>query len=59
MSWFSIQGIKEEIRKIQWPKRNELVKNTGIVITFIAFFSVYFLLTEVLISQFLKLVKVF
>ena len=59
MEWFSIQGIKEEIRKIQWPTQKELRKSTIIVLGFIVFFAAYFMLTEVVLSQFLRLVKVF
>ncbi|NLL75087.1 MAG: preprotein translocase subunit SecE [Erysipelothrix sp.] len=46
MSWFSIAGIKEEIRKITWPNRKDMTRNTTIVIGFILFFVAYFILTE-------------
>ncbi len=46
MSWFSIAGIKEEIRKITWPTRKDMSRNTLIVVSFILFFVVYFVLTE-------------
>lgn len=46
MSWFSIAGIKEEIRKITWPNRKVMTRNTTIVIGFILFFVAYFILTE-------------
>lgn len=58
MSWFSIKGIKEEIRKIQWPKRKELSKNTVIVLSFVLFFAVYFVIADGLVSQFLRLIGV-
>lgn len=45
-SWFSFSGVREEIRKISWPKRGEMTKNTTIVLGFVAFFVVYFILTE-------------
>ena len=59
MSWLTIKGLKEEIRKIEWPKRAQMTKDTIVVLGFIAFFVVYFLLTEVVISQILRLLKVF
>lgn len=46
MSWFSIAGIKEEIRKISWPTRKEMSRNTTIVLGFILFFVAYFIITE-------------
>lgn len=55
MSWFSIAGIKEEIRKITWPTRKEMSSNTTIVIGFILFFVGYFLLTEVVLVWALNL----
>ncbi len=59
MSWFSIAGIKEEIRKISWPKRKDMVSNTTIVVGFLLFFAAYFMLTEVILIWLLEnLVKV-
>lgn len=59
MNWFSLVGIKEEIRKIQWPKRKEMTQYTVTVLGFVAFFAVYFLILEVVISYILRLLKVF
>lgn len=59
MSWLTIKGLKEEIRKIEWPKRAQMTKDTMTVIAFIGFFVVYFLFTEVIISAILRLLKVF
>ena len=56
--WFSIQGIKDEIRKIIWPKRKEMVSDTVTVLSFIGFFIVYFLITEIVISAILRMLKV-
>lgn len=49
MSWFTIAGVKEEIKKISWPKGKEMVSNTTIVIGFLLFFAAYFMLTEVVL----------
>lgn len=59
MKWFSIKGIREEIRKIEWPKRKEMFKYTVTVLGFVLFFAGFFSLSEVVISAFLKLVGVF
>lgn len=58
MSWFSIAGIKEEIRKIKWPTRKEMTRNTTIVVSFILFFVAYFLLTEVVLVAALRLIGI-
>ncbi|CAM4145492.1 preprotein translocase subunit SecE [Erysipelothrix inopinata] len=58
MSWFSIAGIKEEIRKIRWPNRKEMSRNTTIVITFVLFFVAYFFLTEFVLIRALKLLGI-
>lgn len=49
MSWFSIAGIKQEVKKISWPKRKEMINSTTIVIGFLLFFAAYFLLTDVVL----------
>lgn len=54
MSWFSIAGIKEEVRKISWPTRKDMSRNTLIVVSFILFFVAYFVLTEVVLVWALK-----
>ncbi|HZJ87273.1 MAG TPA: preprotein translocase subunit SecE [Erysipelothrix sp.] len=59
MGWLTIAGLKEEIRKIEWPKRKQMVSDTITVLGFIGFFVVYFLITEFVITQFLRLLKVF
>lgn len=55
MSWFSIAGIKEEVRKIQWPSFKEVSRNTRITVVFILFFVVYFILTEFVLAGALDL----
>lgn len=59
MSWFNIQGIREEIRKIQWPSRKDMTNYTATVLGFVIFFAIYFLFAEVIISYILRLLKVF
>ncbi|HKM23505.1 MAG TPA: preprotein translocase subunit SecE [Erysipelothrix sp.] len=54
MSWLTISGIKEEIKKISWPKRKEIGKSTTIVVGFLLFFAAYFMITEVVLVWVLK-----
>lgn len=58
MAWFSFSGISEEIRKIHWPKKKEMTRNTTIVVLFVAFFMVYFILVEFLLVAALKLIGI-
>ena len=54
MKWFSISGIREEIKKIRWPKRKELAKDTYTAIMFMAAFAVYFVLADLIVSIVLR-----
>lgn len=56
MKWFSIAGIRSEIRRIRWPKFADLMKNSGIVIGFTLAFGVFFVLCEIVASTFLKFI---
>ena len=55
MKWFSIEGIKEEISKTRWPKKEQMIKDTKTVLTFIFIFAVYFVVCDFLVAQFLKI----
>jgi len=56
--WFSISGIKKETKRIRWPKWKEIGSNTGEVLLFTVFFAVYFVLCELLVTYFLKLIGI-
>ena len=58
MKWFSLSGIVKEIKKIRWPKKNDLLTNSGQVVLFTAFFALFFYLCQFLVSLCLKLVGV-
>ncbi len=58
MGWLTLAGLKEEVRKIEWPKRKTVAKNTRIVIGFIAFFVVYFVITEFILVGALRLLGI-
>ena len=42
MKWFSLEGIKEEIKKVRWPKKDDMVKDTETVVIFVALFALRF-----------------
>ncbi len=58
MKWFTLSGIKEEIRKIHWPDKKEMSQNTTIVISFVLFFMLYFVLVEFILVAGLKLIGI-
>lgn len=58
MEWFTFTGIKEEVRKIHWPDKKEMTKNTTVVVAFIAFFVAYFVLVEFVLVAALKLIGI-
>lgn len=58
LKWFSFSGIFTEIKRIRWPKQNEVLRLMGIVIAFIVFFGVFFVLSEAFIAFFLKMIGI-
>lgn len=58
MKWFSLKGIAAEGKKVRWPKRNELVKDTFIAVIFMALFAVFFIASDLLIAFLLRLIGV-
>ncbi len=56
--WFSISGISTEIKRIRWPKGDEMVKNSVTVIVFTALFGAYFVLAQAIVALFLRLIGV-
>jgi len=58
LKWFSLSGIFTEIKRIRWPKQDEILHLGGVVIAFIVFFGIFFILSEALIAYFLKLIGI-
>lgn len=58
MKWFSFSGIVKEIKKIRWPNKSDMVTNSVQTVIIIAFFALFFLLCEVVISLILKAIGV-
>ena len=58
LKWFSISGIMTEAKRIRWPKRKELVKDTTTVVAIITLFGVFFVLAQVIITLFVTSIGV-
>ncbi len=58
LKWFSLSGIFTEIKRIRWPKQDEILHLGSVVVAFIVFFGVFFILSEALIAYFLKLIGI-
>ena len=56
LKWFSISGIRKEIKRIRWPKAKDLFSNSLTVIIFTVLFGIFFLLCELIASGFLTVV---
>jgi len=49
------KDVNREMRKVSWPKGPELTKYTVIVILTVVFFTVFFTITDLLITFVLEL----
>ena len=56
MKWFSLSGIAKEIKKIRWPKGNDLLENSVQVVIFTACFALFFLLCQLVVSMILRMI---
>lgn len=54
MKWFSISGILEEVKRVRWPKKDDMFKDFTIVMVFTFFFGTFFVLFDLLVALFLK-----
>ncbi len=58
LKWFSLSGIFTEIKRIRWPKADELQYSTLVVIIFIVFFGIFFVISEAAIAFFLRMIGI-
>lgn len=49
-------GLIAELKNVRWPKPKELAKNSFTVIVFMLFLGIFFLLCQVVTSEFLSLI---
>jgi preprotein translocase SecE subunit len=58
LKWFSIEGIMTEVKRIRWPKKEDLVSKSLRVLFFCALFAAFFMLCEVGVAGILKLIGI-
>ena len=58
LKWFSIPGILAEVKRVRWPKQKEMVTDSMTVISFTFIFGVYFVICEIAVAAFLKLLGI-
>ena len=58
MKWFSPSAIAQEISKIKWPKKGELLTNSVQVLIIVAFFALFFVACQFVLSLVLRLMGV-
>lgn len=56
--WFSIDGIKKEIKRVRWSNKKNLAENFARVLIFCMFFAAFFVICEYAITLFLKLIGI-
>jgi len=52
--WFTIKGVRSEIKNIHWLTKKELAYNSVVVLLFCFLFGVYFYASDVIIAFILK-----
>ncbi|MFQ6792838.1 preprotein translocase subunit SecE [Thomasclavelia sp.] len=52
--WFTLTGIRSEIKKISWLSKKELAQNSAIVLIFCFIMGLYFFAGDAIIAFILK-----
>lgn len=52
--WFSLKGIRSEIKRISWLSKKQLAQNSAIVLLFCFVLGLYFFLGDAIIALALK-----
>ncbi len=55
---FSWSGILKEAKRVRWPKWKDIGSNTAEVVLFTAFFALFFVLCDFLITYLLKFIGI-
>jgi preprotein translocase subunit SecE len=50
-----VNDVQQEISKVSWPRRDELISSTGVVIFVCIVFSIFVFGVDVILSRLLKL----
>ena len=56
--WFSIKGIRAEMRHISWLSKKDLMKNTGIVVAFCLIFGLFFYFSDGVIALIFRMLGI-
>ena len=51
-----VNDVQQEISKVSWPRREELISATGVVLFVCAVFSIFVFGIDVLLSRLLKII---
>ncbi|ADI25165.1 preprotein translocase subunit SecE [Geobacillus sp. G4] len=51
-----LKEVVRELKKVSWPNRKELVNYTAVVLATVAFFTVFFAVVDLGISELIRLV---
>lgn len=43
-------SVKEEMKKVKWPTKKEMIKYSGAALTFIVVFALFFALTDLAVA---------
>ena len=52
--WFSLKGIRSEIKKVSWLSKKQLAQNSAIVLLFCFVLGVYFFAGDAIIAFIFK-----
>lgn len=56
MKWFSIEGIRTEIKRIRWPKGDEFKESITDTLAFSVAMGVFFVLSDTIIAVFIRFI---
>ena len=56
--WFSIKGIRAEMKHVSWLSKKELIKNSSIVVIFCLVFGMFFMFSDAIIASIFKVLGI-
>ena len=56
--WFSIKGIRAEMKHVSWLSKKDLVKNSSIVVIFCLVFGLFFMASDTIIAVIFKVLGI-
>ncbi len=51
-----LTDVKNELKKVTWPTREETIKQTGVVLVFVAFTGIFLGVVDFGLSGFVKMI---